>query len=296
MKVLVLGGNGYIGSELVSYFSRPDSEIEVVGFGSRQNDYNKLSSEYLQSFSHIVLLAGHSSVQMCAGPLDYPWKNNVRNFVNLLNKTSTSQTIIYASSASVYGQSNTKIFTEEDSKYDYVNNYDLTKTTIDLIAEKHIRKCRRIFGLRFGTVNGASRVIRRDLMINSMVYSAINTGKIFITNKTINRPILFMDDLVRAVEAVVKSKDIFNGIYNLASFNSNVEEISNYVSKATGAEIIDNGDVEGVYNFRLDTTKFTNAFSFNFNGTVELTTDSVVSCYKTQQPKVVIRNQIFEYD
>lgn len=294
MNILIIGGNGYIGSRLYDHLN--DKKLKVTAFGSRQDDFNKLTDEYLQKFTHIVLLAGHSSVQMCVGPLEYPWRNNVRNFVNLVNKTNLTQTIIYASSASVYGQSNTKTFIEDDVKFDFVNNYDLTKTSLDLIAEKYIREGRKIFGLRFGTVNGASRVIRKDLMINSMVYSALNTGKIVVTNKTVNRPILFIEDLVEAIHTIINSWYVIGGIYNLASFNSNVDEISKYVSQATGAQIIDNGDVEGVYNFRLDTSKFLRTFNFNFSGTVESTTDSVMDCYDNWNPKVVIRNEMFKYD
>jgi nucleoside-diphosphate-sugar epimerase len=256
MKVLIIGGEGYVGSYLFNHLFKQGIDVQTVG--NRLSDYNLLGRIFLSSFTHIVLLAGHSSVLRCKGPLESPWKNNVRNFKNLVEKTDNRQTIIYASSASVYGDKDTKpLYTEEDISIDYVNNYDLTKVSLDLLAMKYIGEGRNIIGLRFGTVNGGSPVIRRDLMINSMVYTALFEKHITITNKHIKRPILSVRDLSRAVETMIKSKAASN-IFNLASFNSTVESIANIVSDYTKVDITDNGDAPGAYNFAIDNTKFTN--------------------------------------
>ena len=213
MKVLIIGGRGYIGSCLFTHLTNQGVDVQI--FGDRQQDYNILGRIFLSHFTHIILLAGHSSVLRCNGPLESSWKNNVRNFKNLVDKTDNRQTIIYASSASVYGDKDTKpLYTEEDMSVDYVNNYDLTKVSLDLLAMKYISNGRQIVGLRFGTVNGGSSVIRRDLMINSMVYSSIQQGSITITNKHIKRPILSTRDLSRAVETIIKS-NLKSGIFNL---------------------------------------------------------------------------------
>ena len=57
------------------------------------------------------------------------------------------------------------MYTEEDLCLDVINNYDITKVTLDLAAQKFIKEGRHILGMRFGTVNGGSPVIRKDLMI-----------------------------------------------------------------------------------------------------------------------------------
>ena len=294
MKILIIGGKGYVGSYLKEELW--NSGIYVESYGNRSKDYNDIDIKYLQQFSHIILLAGHSSVQMCNGPLRSAWLNNVRNFINLVEKTSTETKIIYASSASVYGDTNEKMYTEADMSLDFVNNYDLTKVTLDLVAQKYIAQHRYIMGLRFGTVNGGSPVIRRDLMINSMVYTALNEGKIVITNKHINRPILALKDLALAIKEVLLNKVFRSGHYNLASFNSTVEEISKEVQLKTGVEIIDKGDTPGVYNFEIDNYKFTNYYRFNFKETISSTVDDVINCYTKTNPNVVIRNEYFQYD
>jgi len=294
MAVLVIGGEGYIGSYLVQYLQ--SRSIDTVSYGNRSNDYDKLPSSWLARFSHIVLLAGHSSVQMCVGNIKSPWRNNVRNFINLVNKTSPTTRILYASSASVYGSNNLKTYSEEDLCLDVVNNYDITKVTLDMAAQKFIKDGRFILGMRFGTVNGSSSVIRKDLMINSMVYTAINDKKIVITNKEINRPILALKDLSRAVEQVVKAPAFIPGMFNLASFNSTVEQIAWGVEKYTRISIQDNGTTTGAYNFAINPTKFKSLYNFTFEESLDTTVQDVIDCYELKNPKVVIRNEYFEYD
>jgi nucleoside-diphosphate-sugar epimerase len=295
MSILVIGGSGYIGSRLVSHLISHNYEVEV--YGSRSNDYNKLTKEFLEPFKTIILLAGHSSVQMCVGDIKSPWHNNVRNFINLVEKTSKDTKIIYASSASVYGNSN-DVSTENKMSFEIVNNYDLTKITLDIAAQKYLAEGRQILGLRFGTVNGGSPVIRRDLMINMMVYTALNEGKITVANKHINRSILCINDLVRAVERIVYQgrHNFIPGMYNLASFTATVDEISSYVSKKLGIEIVDKGNTAGAYNFDINTDKLCNDYDFKFTETIESTVDSVVDCYKNKSPNIVIRKDYIEYN
>jgi nucleoside-diphosphate-sugar epimerase len=294
MKILVIGGEGYVGSYLTKFLERRG--LEVTSFGCRMEDYNNLGREFLSYFSHIILLAGHSSVQMCIGPLDSPWRNNVRNFKNLLDKLTPQQTVIYASSASVYGNKDVShLYTEDEISVDFVNNYDLTKVSLDLLATKYIKEGRKIYGLRFGTVNGGSTVIRRDLMINAMVYTALTEGHIIVTNKEIKRPILSIRDLSRAIHSLIENNPAYD-IYNLASFNSTVDQISRVVSEYTKVDVIDRGHVPGAYNFAIDSTYFKVMNKFTFEDNVHTIVDNVIDCYKNKMPKIVIRDKYFTYN
>lgn len=293
MKVLILGGGGYVGSYLSKHLKSNNLDVEC--YGNRQQDYNLLGNIYLQQFSHIVLLAGHSSVQCCDGPVSSPWKNNVRNFKNLLDKTTETQTIIYASSASVYGSRDTPHhYTEDEICVDYLNNYDLTKVSLDLLATKHIQEGRNIVGLRFGTVNGGSSVIRRDLMINSMVWSALQNGHVTMTNKGVRRPILSVRDLARAVQVIIE-KNITRDIFNLASFNSTVGEIAAVVGEHARVEIIDKGTTS-TYNFAIDNSKFKHLHGFTYEDNIHSLVENVIECYKNKNPLVVARDTYFQYD
>jgi nucleoside-diphosphate-sugar epimerase len=293
MKVLVIGGEGYVGSYLTNFLKIRD--VDVTAFGNRKNDYNKLDSVFLSYFTHIILLAGHSSVQMCIGPLDSPWRNNVRNFKNLVDKLAPAQTLIYASSASVYGNKDVShLYTEDEISVDFVNNYDLTKVSLDLLASKYIYEGKKIYGLRFGTVNGGSSIIRRDLMINAMVYTALTEGYIEVTNKHIKRPILSIRDLSRAVHSLITVAPRYD-IYNIASFNSTVDQISKTVGEHVKVDVIDKGNSPGAYNFAIDITYFKSMNKFDFEDNIHTIVDNVLECYKNKSPKIVNRNQYIAY-
>jgi nucleoside-diphosphate-sugar epimerase len=288
-NVLIIGGNGYIGSYLYNHLSK---KFNVVSFGSKSKDYYLLQTKLLNNYDYIILLAGHSSVKMCDGDLKSPWLNNVCNFKDLVKKTSAK--IIYASSASVYGVSSNSLATEDDINLNFVNNYDLTKAVIDLYSLSEIQKGREIVGLRFGTVNGSSPILRKDLMINAMVGNALSEGIINVSNKHIKRPLLFIRDLALGMEKIIESKFV-PGIYNLCSLNSNVDQISKIVSDLTGVSIIDNGETVGAYNFEITSNKFFKTFDIEFATTIQDIVVDVVECYKNSNPKIVSRDEYFNY-
>lgn len=288
-KILVVGGNGYIGSYLCNHLNK---KFQVVSFGSKAEDYFLLQTQHLNSFDYIVLLAGHSSVKSCDGDLKSPWLNNVCNFKDLVSKTDAK--IIYASSASVYGVSSSGQSTEENINLNFVNNYDLTKAVIDLYALAEIAKGKEIIGLRFGTVNGGSPVLRKDLMINAMVGNGLSNGVINVSNKYIKRPLLFIKDLALGIEKIIESNFV-SGIYNLCSLNSNVDEISKKVSELVGVSIVDNGNSPGAYDFEISSNKFFETFNTTFNTTIEDIVVDVVTCYKNSNPIIVSRDEYFNY-
>jgi len=270
MNILLIGGNGYIGSKFYHLYKNEHTITSIdlclfhsnLGYSTEIN-YNEID---IDQYDVIVCLAGHSSVPMCEYSPKNSWQNNVTYFHNLCSKI-TNQKLIYASSASVYGKT-VGISTESsDINFNVINHYDLQKITIDLIANKYINEGKNIIGLRFGTVNGASINARSDLMINSMVKSAIETNQVHAKNLHIRRAILGINDACRAI-AKIATTNINPGQYNLASFNSTVGDIANTVCNILGAELVTHPDDLFVYDFELDTSQFTNSTGFLFTDTI----------------------------
>ena len=176
-KNLIIGGNGYIGSALYSKIEADSVDLcmfgEDLGYSLKRN----FDGFNIDGYDNIILLAGHSSVRMCEYDKHNAWTNNVHYFYRLCERLQPHHLLIYASSGSVYGTKN-DICVESDMNLNAINHYDLTKITIDIIANKFINDGKKIIGLRFGTVNGYSRNIRSDLMINSMFFSAKKNGYI----------------------------------------------------------------------------------------------------------------------
>jgi nucleoside-diphosphate-sugar epimerase len=289
-NILVIGGKGYIGSKIskdlsnehnvrimdLCWFDEPESNTIVLDFGM-------MDKLFYSQFDSVILLAGHSSVKMCEGNINYPYDNNVRNFINLFSNLSSNQQVIYASSSSVYGNAGENKVDENYHDFIPHNHYDITKHVIDLYAPKFDVQ---YYGLRFGTVNGFSNNMRKDVMINSMVYNALTDGEIKLYIKDIMRPILGINDLSRAIQEIVNCSEDKRGIYNLASFNKTAEEIAYGVSSVVNVPVkeyisdpfsIKNSKLETKsYNFSIDSTKFCESFNFKFTDTIETITDGIL--------------------
>ena len=288
-KTLIIGGCGYIGSRLFNYLKHKQYKVvsldlELFGNPNIQNtkeNYKDLTKQDIARFDNVILLAGHSSVKMCESNMIGCFKNNVQYFVELLSKMSKNQKFIYASSSSVYGNVNRNIVTEECEEYVAGSFYDLSKAEIDHYVK--IFDEVNFYGLRFGTVNGFSPNTRNDVMINAMVSSAIANGEIKVFNSMIRRPILYINDLCRAVETIILEGNHSNrGLYNLASFNSTADIIGRKTSEVfdnvklsiidrepTPEENINKKLNSKVYDFAISSDKFISTFNFKFEGTIK---------------------------
>jgi nucleoside-diphosphate-sugar epimerase len=288
-KTLIIGGCGYIGSRLFNYLKQKQYEVvsldlELFGNPNVQNtkeNYKDLTKEDIARFDNVILLAGHSSVKMCESNMIGCFRNNVQYFVELLSKISKNQKFIYASSSSVYGNVNRNIVTEECQEYVAGSFYDLSKAEIDHYVK--IFDEVNYYGLRFGTVNGFSPNTRNDVMINAMVSSAIANKEVKVFNPMIRRPILYINDLCRAVETIIIEGNHSNrGLYNLASFNSTADIIGRKTSEVfddiklsvidrepTPEENINKKLNSKVYDFAISSDKFISTFNFKFEGTIK---------------------------
>lgn len=281
-RILIIGGCGYLGSRLYEYLKNKNYKVDTFDlewFGNFVNpdnikkNYSRLSQQDLKKYSIIILLAGHSSIPMSEKSMYATFKNNVVNFVSLLDKITT-QKLIYASSASVYGNTYEFQAAEDYDKYSPTNYYDLTKKEIDYYA--HISH-KKYFGLRMGTVCGFSPNLRTDVMINRIFETAVKDHEIVIFNKNFNRPILGIEDFVRAVEVIIQKKAP-PGLYNVASFNTTIEHIANGVAQRLGGIKVKNIGVNSAYyNFSVSTEKIKNAFQFEFKETLDSILDSLIN-------------------
>jgi nucleoside-diphosphate-sugar epimerase len=298
-KILLIGNRGYIGSSMekrlgishsldcvdICWFNTPNEKTIVT-------DYNNLNKEYLSKYDVIILLAGHSSIKMCEGSIVNSHNNNVRNFLNLISKINKKTKFIYASSSSVYGVHEDEI-KEEYTNFVPHNNYDITKHIIDLYVDRFDIE---YYGLRFGTVNGHSEFLRKDLMINSMYCDSKNNNEIRLYFKDIMRPILGMDDLLNSIDVIISSTEDNRGLYNLSSFNRTVEEIAVEVSEILSVPINEIKMNEKVrlktYDFRLNTDKFQSTYNFKFTDTVE----SIVKGIQSTPYVENVRTIIYKYE
>jgi len=303
-NILLIGGSGYIGSYLRETLPFNITSVDIEWFDNNNSiidDYKNLSETYLESFDVIILLAAHSSVKMCIGNYSDAFNNNVVNFINLIQKIQKINKrikFIYASSSSVYGFTGNKIVNEEYKSFIPHNNYDITKHINDIYAEFSNVE---YYGLRFGTVNGYSPIMRSDVMINSMTTSALNNGFIELYVKDTIRPILGINDLSNSIIKIINTEEDFRGLYNLASFNSTSEEIAISVSKVTKVKIIEkeiNNPLNKLesknYNFAINCDKFSKTFNYEFKDNIESITKGIIDNY--DKIKLTRRDNQIKYE
>lgn len=276
-KILIIGGTGYIGSSLYRDLIK-NHQVDTVDtewFGNFINDNNikkdfdGLTEEFLDGYDIILFVAANSSVQLCKNIFD-AFENNVVKFFNLVKKLK-KQKFIYASSSCVYVTSDDKPKDENDLLVP-LDGLTLTKTTID-----HLMSLTDIeyYGLRFGSVNGWSPNMRLDLMINSMTLSALNNKEVNVFNGHAHRPILSINDLVRAINKIIDTEEDKRGVYNLASFNDNILEIGKKVSNYMNVPLKDNGK-NFTYDFSISSEKFIETFDFKFTDSVESIAQEII--------------------
>ncbi len=273
-RVLVTGGSGYIGSSLVPAIVPYVGRVDTVDIGwFTPSGTGAFQQATIDAYDVIIHLAGHSSVGMCAADPSGAWANNVDGFRDLVAKLRDDQLLIYASSGSVYGNIGHPAV-ESDASLNAVQAYDLTKVVGDVVAAHAIGEGKKVVGLRFGTVNGLAPYTRADLMLNAMCLAALELGAINVKNAAIARPILFLDDLVRAVIMILRSP--VPGIFNLASINVTVDEAARIVTTRTGAERVILPDDDRPYDFHLDVSHFVRTFGEYREATIEDTVDKLV--------------------
>ncbi len=299
-KTLVIGSGGYIGSRLMKEMQATGVDINWFKKGKKDVDFKDLTRDYYSEYDNIILLAGHSSVKMSEGTLNSCFNNNVRNFIDLLEKLD-KQKLIYASSSSVYGSVGGKTVNEKYFGFEPYNQYDISKHTADLYAQKSNVE---YYALRFGTVNGYSPFLRTDVMINAMVNSAINDGHIKLYIKDTMRPILGINDLCEAIRYILTSQEDKRGLYNLASFNKTAEQIAYEVANVMGVQVhefeADPTQIKNTksqtkaYNFSISTLKFRKEFGFKFKDTVESLATELKDRWNDM--KKTDRSQVIDYE
>ena len=277
MNVLITGGCGYIGSAIYDHLiqNMHVDTVDLEWFGNFNNsnnikrDFADLSEEFLQKYDAIVHVAANSSVPLCKDIHD-SFDNNVTKFLQMVRKLK-NQKIIYASSSCVYVTSDEVPRVETDISPP-TDGLTLSKTTIDNVMPLLDIE---YYGIRFGSVNGWSPNMRTDLMINSMTLSALEDKKVKIFNGYAHRPIISTNDLSRLVSKIIFNREDKRGIYNAASFNTNVKEVGVRVANYMDVQLEDLGN-NYTYDFTISSEKVCSAFDFKFEDSVESIVESIL--------------------
>lgn len=282
-KILLIGGNGYIGSRLYDHLLELNyniTNLDLCWFGqiypeTLVKDYKDLTKEELSEYSHIILLAAHSSVSMCIDNLSSCFRNNVTNFIDLVDKLD-NQTLIYASTCAIYGKSK-ELVTENEPIKNALNFYDYSMIARESIANLYPGK--KLIGLRFGSVGGFSKSFRNENLVNSLTLASRNKS-LTIANGDAMRSVLGISDVCKAIEKIIFEDTIKSRVYNITSTNNKIINFGIKIKEITNSELtINESAFKTDYSFSCSPELFEKDYNFKFKDSVESIYSDIITNY-----------------
>ena len=246
MNILIIGGAGYIGTNLCNYLSNKIFNItclDTFWFGDflnkrvkkikadiRNFDFNKLGK-----FDCVIDLAYLSNDPLCEVDARHTWESGPLSVYKILEfcKKKKIKKFIFASSGSIYGLKKEKNVTEELG-LDPLTDYNKSKMICEKVVESYDKNLDTII-VRPATGCGASPRLRLDVVLNLFCYQAYFKKKISILGGKQTRPLVNIKDMIRSYEFFIKKN--LKGCFNLGFENKTVEQIAKDVSKVIPCNI-----------------------------------------------------------
>jgi len=251
MKILVTGGAGYIGNELVyELLKNPEVENIVVYDNLGRKNFNLffdtrfdpgrvkfIHGDLLDSRNLRSVLKGIDVVYHLAAKVSTPLASEHSHLFEQVNHWGTAELVyaveesnasklVYVSTTSVYGASEhmIDISTPPDPRTFYGSS--------KLRGEAHVERLfdsRKSYVIRCGNVYGFSPSIRLDAVINRFMFEANFIGRIQIAgNGKQQRAFIHIDKVVNVLGNLLRM-ELPSGIYNLSEHNISIEDIATLI-------------------------------------------------------------------
>lgn len=249
MKVLVTGGCGYIGSVLVPLLLDKGHKVRVLDLGlfglqglDRVKDLIELEVGDIRRGSVYDVHGCDAIINLAAfsnDPIADKWpdanmsinRDGVAALVDVAKAYGVPR-FIQASTASVYdGLPDDEVLTE-DVEVKPQRGYALSKYESEGVLFRAGLKCPTV--VRKGTVYGWSPRMRYDLIVNTMLMTALTKGKIICFCSGMQyRPLVGIDDVARMYLALLEADaDKISGeIFNVAHSNYKVLDVAFEIQK-----------------------------------------------------------------
>ncbi len=248
MKVLITGGAGYIGTELVKALNKKDSVSNIIVYdnlwkdnfnifthsGINRKKVQFIKAEILDSRQLKKALEGVDVVYHLAAHVDSKLINANHHLYEQINNWGTAELtyaieeskvrrIINTSSIAVYGNHKSEI-----NNIDFVNPKTYYGTS-KFRGEEHIVRLQDkidVYNLRIGNVYGYGTSMRMDSVINQFVFDAAFKNRIKIFGEgSQKRGIVHIDSLIEILAELTNS-EVEAKTYNVVENNYSILEIA----------------------------------------------------------------------
>lgn len=249
MRILVTGGAGYIGTEVVRKLSLRNDNSEVIVYDnlSRPNYNLFISREKLEKNIRFVqgeildtrslkkALEQVDVVIHCAARVISPFSDQMSHSFEQVNHWGTAELVyameeldvphlIHISSSSVYGSSH-KLVGAGDAT-NPKTFYGISKKRAEDHALRLMSKGIKTHILRCGNVYGFSKSMRIDTVINKMLFDAHFKGRISVHGSGEQYRAFIHIDTLSGMIADLVSNDLESGTYDLVENNYSVNDIA----------------------------------------------------------------------
>ena len=269
MKILIVGGAGYVGGYVTDLLIETNNEIIIYDnllyedqFQKNVNfvygdvrDYKKIQ-KYFDWADTVVWMAALVGDGACS---INPVITNQVNFESVENLAKNfNGKIVFFSTCSVYGAQDNIL--DENSNTNPLSVYASTKLSAEKIL---INKNSLIFrlGTLFGIGDSFSR-IRMDLVVNVLTAKEKKKKKLTVFGGRQFRPLLHVKDAARMIILATESEK--TGIYNLHSENIKIIDLAERVKKKFENVLIEKVDIkfQDARNYRVNGDKLKKDFDF----------------------------------
>ena len=241
MKILVVGGAGYVGSSLIPALLERGYETDVIdlkwfgvnlpeGVSVVDRDILQCHVDDLAGYEQVIFLAGLSNDPMAEfdPAMNFVANAAVPSYLAYLAKLAGVRRVIYASSCSVYGYTVNELY-DEDAPVTSSYPYGISKLQGEQGVLQMGDDSFSVIALRKGTICGYSPRMRFDLVVNTMYKTCVQDARIVVNNASLWRPILDMRDAVSAYLRAIQADYSVSGVFNVASDNYTVGQMGDMV-------------------------------------------------------------------
>ncbi len=239
-KILVTGGAGYLGSNLVPELLNNGYEVTVIdNFMYKQNslahvcahpDFRVVKGDVripatmqplLKEADIIIPLAALVGAPLCSrDPVGATTTNRDAIFW-MLDNLSKDQKVLMPTTNSAYGSGDENNFCTEDSPLNPISHYAVEKVEVD----KRLMEHPSAISFRLATVFGMAPRMRIDLLVNDFTYRAVYDRFVVLFESHFKRNYIHNRDVTRAFLHGLKNFSAMKGqIFNVGLSDANVSK------------------------------------------------------------------------